>query len=370
MKRSYSVIDLFSGAGGFTVGFVRAGFDPVFAIDNDAPSVETYRANFGPHAVCKDINDVRSFPKADVVIGGPPCQGFSNLGLRLSDDPRNQLWRGFLRCVRLSKPLVFVMENVPPILKSAEYEAIREEAERLGYRVEGRVLHAANYGAPQKRQRAIIIGSRLGDPVFPEETHFDPSKNGHSPNGKKPWTSLREVIGDLPLKPSGENWHIGRNPRPESLTRYKCVPAGGNRWDLYRKRPDLTPQCWIKKVSGGTDLFGRLEWDKPAFTIRTEFFKPEKGRYLHPEAHRPITHREAARIQTFPDDFEFRGSKIEVAKQIGNAVPCLLAYRIAEAVRAMIEGGSDVQSEGRRSVHDQTGRGADKAARVLRRKRR
>ncbi len=105
-----------------------------------------------------------------------------------------------------------------------------------------------------------------------------------------------------------------------------------NRFDLQRLAPDITPECWIKKTSGGTDLFGRLWWNRPAFTIRTEFFKPEKGRYLHPSQHRPITHREAARFQTFPDTFRFCGNKIDIARQIGNAVPPLLAAKIAECV--------------------------------------
>lgn len=99
-----------------------------------------------------------------------------------------------------------------------------------------------------------------------------------------------------------------------------------------KNAPEITPQCWINKPSGGTDLFGRLWWDRPSVTIRTEFFKPEKGRYLHPEKHRPITHREAARIMTFPDNFKFCGTKIEVAKQIGNAVPVKFARKIAEYV--------------------------------------
>lgn len=99
----------------------------------------------------------------------------------------------------------------------------------------------------------------------------------------------------------------------------------------------MTPPCWIRKISGGTDLFGRLWWDRPAYTIRTEFFKPEKGRYLHPTEHRPITHREAARFQSFPDDFKFSGNKIEIAKQIGNAVPPLLASRIAKCVEKLFE---------------------------------
>ena len=112
-----------------------------------------------------------------------------------------------------------------------------------------------------------------------------------------------------------------------------------NRFDLQERAPELVPDCWIRKTSGGTDLFGRLWWDRPAFTIRTEFFKPEKGRYLHPGQHRPITHREAARLQSFPDNFIFCGSKIEIAKQIGNAVPPLLAGRVADAVFRLIAGG-------------------------------
>ncbi len=145
-----------------------------------------------------------------------------------------------------------------------------------------------------------------------------------------------EAIGDLPLEPTGEDLHIGRNPKPMSIERYKAVPEGGNRFDLAANRPDLLPACWKNKASGTTDVFGRLWWDRPAFTIRTEFFKPEKGRYLHPQAHRPITHREAARLQTFPDDFIFEGSKIEIAKQIGNAVPPRLAEAVARAVRRML----------------------------------
>ena len=117
-----------------------------------------------------------------------------------------------------------------------------------------------------------------------------------------------------------------------SLQRYKAVPPGGNRFDLQRNAPELTPPCWIRKTSGGTDLFGRLWWDRPSVTIRTEFFKPEKGRYLHPEAHRPITHREAARLMGFPDDFIFFGTTTEIARQIGNAVPPPLAGALARMV--------------------------------------
>ena len=160
----------------------------------------------------------------------------------------------------------------------------------------------------------------------------------------KPWRTVRDAIGDLPApfgteirdEPPPLNLHFGRTPTSLSLKRYMTIPEEGmNRFDLQRLAPKLTPACWIRKTQGGTDLFGRLWWDRPAFTIRTEFFKPEKGRTLHPSQHRPITHREAARLQSFPDAFRFIGSKIEIAKQIGNAVPPMLSARVADSIFAL-----------------------------------
>jgi DNA (cytosine-5)-methyltransferase 1 len=328
MVSSMRFIDLFSGAGGMTLGFVWAGFEPVFAVDNDESCVKTYEAEFGHHAICESVENVVAYPEAEVIIGGPPCQGFSQLGKHLPNDPRNQLWRYFMTAVESVRPLAFVMENVPQLLKSEEYAEITREARALGYEIEGRLLNAADYGVPQTRKRAIVIASRVGAPMFPSATHAE-----RPTNGLLPWRDVREAIGDLPLEPTGQNLHIGRNPRPKSLERYKSIPEGGNRWAMPW---DLQPACWIKKTRGGTDLMGRLWWGRPAFTIRTEFFKPEKGRYLHPQAHRPITHREAARFQTFPDSFQFRGSKIEIARQIGNAVPPVLAYHVASAVRHIL----------------------------------
>lgn len=335
--RIYTLIDLFSGAGGFTLGFVQAGFVPVFAVELNKDAAETYEANFGPHCVADDINTIGKFPSADLIIGGPPCQGFSNLGSHIANDPRNQLWRHFIRAVEQVHPCVFIVENVPPLLNSEEGQELMREARALGYEVEGRILNSADYGAPQVRKRTIIIGSRVSPVIFPEPTHVDPRKRNLTTEHLNDWVTVRQAIGDLPLVPNDYSLHIGRNPTPMSLERYKHIPPGGNRWDL---PINLMPDCWKKKTKGGTDLFGRLRWDDPSVTIRTEFFKPEKGRYLHPEAHRPITHREAARIQCFPDDFEFKGSKIEIAKQIGNAVPVKLAYAIAKAVHKMLAFGS------------------------------
>jgi DNA (cytosine-5)-methyltransferase 1 len=150
-------------------------------------------------------------------------------------------------------------------------------------------------------------------------------------------------VAGLPLKPSGRNWHNARHPRSLSVERYRTIPnEGEGRFDLARRRPDITPACWLRKKTGSTDVFGRLWWDRPAFTIRTEFYKPEKGRYLHPAEHRPITVREAARCQSFPDEFEFPTdqSMTSVAKQIGNAVPPLLARAIGVKVAEQLEWGS------------------------------
>lgn len=348
-KRKLKVIDLFAGAGGFTLGLCQTGrFEPVFANDFNAYAAKTYNANFGDHCLHGDINDLLAnnsfkFPDAEVVIGGPPCQGFSLLNKRREGDPRKHLWRAFMEVVRRVSPVVFVMENVPELLSSAEFVDIKALAESMGYFVNAGILNAADYGVPQRRKRAIILAGRNGLLPLPTPTHCNTQKTTTLfQAGLLPWETVTRAIIDLP-EPVGIElrvgevsppWdlHFGRTPTKQSLSRYRCVPEGGNRFDLQRKRPDLTPMCWIRKKSGGTDLFGRLWGDRPAFTIRTEFFKPEKGRYLHPKQHRPITHREAARLQSFPDSFKFTGTKIEIAKQIGNAVPPLLGKRVAEVL--------------------------------------
>jgi DNA (cytosine-5)-methyltransferase 1 len=359
--KNLEVIDLFSGAGGFTLGFTEHNktgrsvkFTPVWANDFNKDAVDTYNANFGNHCVHGDINEIinsptRKIPKADIVIGGPPCQGFSLLNRNRSLDPRKHLWIPFMDIVEMSGASVFVMENVPELLSSGEFEDIKERSKRLGFLIKEAKLIAADYGVPQVRTRAFIFGSKIGDPA----SHFPPLRTHYDPRSKKatekslyvenplPWVSVRQAIGNLSApvgttvrgSSGAEALHFGRTPTPTSLKRYKVIPEEGmNRFDLQRLAPDLTPECWIKKKSGGTDLFGRLWWDRPSVTIRTEFFKPEKGRYLHPEQHRPITHREAARFQSFPDEFIFKGSKIEIARQIGNAVAVGMAKQIADAV--------------------------------------
>ena len=340
------LIDLFSGAGGMSLGFhdtrFCGGFTPVLALDNDPSAVKTHELNFDAVAVRASIEDwllSHEVPKADVVIGGPPCQGFSLLNKKRDGDARRALWEPFIEIAERAGARVFVMENVAELYRSPERALIEEKARQHGFQTKAAILNAADYGAPQTRKRTIILGWRGVNavPNFPPApTHSDPRLRSKLPR----WRTVRDVIGDLPSATFGTeigsdetfNLHFGRTPTEKSIQRYQAVPPGGNRFDLQANRPDITPDCWIRKTTGGTDLFGRLWWDRPSVTIRTEFYKPEKGRYLHPEAHRPITHREAARLMGFPDDFKFYGTKVEVARQIGNAVPPDLAGALARTV--------------------------------------
>lgn len=362
-NKKYKLIDLFCGAGGLSLGFSEIfghKFESVWANDFNKFAADTYNRNYGNKCVVGDIVDLLAdpevrIPMADIVIGGPPCQGFSLLNKNRDGDKRRSLWKPYMEVVERSGADIFVMENVPQLLTSDEFEEISSYATQLGfYPLAKAKLCAADYGVPQIRYRAFIIGCRFMDPnkVFPPlKTHYNPNLSSDLNEGyianPRPWTTVRDAIGNLPDPVGTEirkdadsplDLHFGRTPTDVSLRRYKAIPEEGmNRFDLHRIAPEITPECWKRKKSGGTDLFGRLWWDKPSVTIRTEFFKPEKGRYLHPVKHRPITHREAARIQSFPDSFKFTGSKIEIAKQIGNAVPPLLAAQVAGCVEQLLE---------------------------------
>ncbi|MCW2980452.1 MAG: hypothetical protein JWO14_2179 [Solirubrobacterales bacterium] len=377
-----TLVDLFAGCGGMTRGFEDSGeFRSVFAAEFDRDAAATYAANFGDHVAGGPIEDIAVFPAADVVIGGPPCQGFSPLNREAVGFERRGLWREYLRALAAVEPRAFVMENVPELLRSAEFAEFQKRAEALGFKVESEVLNAADFGVPQRRRRAIVIGVREGSIPWPAPTHADPNAGPQpnslplvthrvtkgrglpanpssfvtqrvtndyglppAPGDREPWVTFRSAVDGLPLQPDGRRWHRARNPRPESVRRYKAVPRdGGDRFAMQRNLDraglrDLVPRCWRNKPTGTTDVFGRLWWDRPAITIRTEFYKPEKGRYLHPSAHRPITVREAARLMSFPDDFVLPEdqSMSSIARQVGNAVPPLLAQRIAEALASAL----------------------------------
>ena len=201
MARKYKVIDLFSGAGGFALGFQEAGFLPVLAVEKEPDFARTYAANFGDHVLVGDISQMADRGlldvKADVVVGGPPCQGFSNLTGNRADDPRRALWRYYVDVLRTSECKVFVVENVPNFLSSDEGEGIIREARKLGFHITDDsygILKASDFGVPQNRRRAIIIGSKLGPVALPK------------PNGEQ--TSVREALKGVPLKPSHKDLNV------------------------------------------------------------------------------------------------------------------------------------------------------------------
>lgn len=350
------VLDLFAGAGGLSEGLNSVPgkrFKAVRAVESDSAAAATYTLNHGgqlrnEEIVCGPVyagtienwlheDDV---PEVDVVIGGPPCQGFSTLNRAGVGAHRNELWRRYAETVQKASPSYFVLENVPAFLKSEQWKVFEDALEDgllRDYAIERDVLNAADYGAYQARKRVIVIGHHkdLPAPGLPVATNAGAHKDL--------WEALRDVplavdrIGipdgfvsylgeELPGAFSTRRLHFGRHYTQLSLDRFKAISKnGGSRWEL----PDhLKSNCWRKHNKGTGDVMGRLTWEKPSVTIRTEFFKPEKGRYIHPTEDRVITHYEAALIQGFPESYRWVGTREQIARQIGNAVP----IRLGEAV--------------------------------------
>nr|WTB31476.1 DNA cytosine methyltransferase [Streptomyces sp. NBC_00830] len=438
-----TVLDLFSGCGGFTQGFheFRPGTSPdggpvfhsIAAVEHDRAAAATYAANFGSGRRDENIpparihlEDIEGWKptadelSADVVVGGPPCQGFSALNRVKKGTERNRLWEEYVRVVKEIRPKVFVIENVDRFLKSDEFHNLLKEVSEGGRLAEYRLvdppgheptdteerrikrylLNAADYGAVQARRRAIVIGVRKDlesgrTMAYPAATHVRRPRRGEGGStqtldgidvGLPYWRAVDSVFeesselrlrgtelpdpkkdgADVSARALGvfttRDLHFGRNPEPLSIARYKAIPPGGNRKDLRGKwftvdedgrtrifgEPNpqgvktavayLSTESWDNHNSGTGDVMGRLRLGEPSVTIRTEFFKPEKGRYLHPTAARPITHYEAARIQGFPHDFRWCGSKTDIARQIGNAVPIPLGTAIASSIHAFLRG--------------------------------
>lgn len=364
MSPVYTVVDLFAGCGGLTEGFLRANSDsgrfrPIGAVDSDVDSAATYAANVDDHVFLGSIEEwlegAHHPARADIVLGGPPCQGFSALGKQDVTDQRNTLWEQYVEAVAVLRPRFFVLENVREFLKSEQFAAL-EGACKPGrmleaYEVEPFVLDSSLYGAPQRRRRAIVIGRH----------------RGHQPLGAPPRTpcrpNVRDAFDGLPVEVhrrelpprftefrgrrvpgpfTGDEIHVTRYFTQLSLNRYRSIPPGGNRFDI---PSHLLAPCWRTHRSGAADVMGRLSWDKPSVTIRTEFYKPEKGRYLHPTEHRPITHLEAARLQGFPDDYKWFGSKYSIARQIGNAVPLQLGHALGCHILSALWNSSEFDKE-------------------------
>lgn len=346
---SPKVIDLFAGVGGLSLGFTQEGFDVVLANEYDQEIADSYVANHpSTRMIARDIRDLDikkefgSFRgKVSVVIGGPPCQGFSQKGRRKTiHDERNFLFREFVKVVDTVKPTYFVMENVPNLLTNESglfKNELVELFETLGYAVNAEVLNASNFGVPQNRRRAVIIGKLGSKPVAMPEAAQDRS-------------TVWDAIGDLSFFRSGEG---------ESPTDYRTAPKSNlqvllrndsqklfnhiatNHSNVALERMSLVPPNCTEKVlpaehrtkSIYSGTWTRLNSEGIAPTITTRFDTPSSGQFTHPILDRALTVREAARIQTFPDNFVFVGSKTSQMKQVGNAVPPLLARAIANSIR-------------------------------------
>lgn len=281
-----------------------------------------------------------SVPHVDVVVGGPPCQGFSTLNRAGVGAHRNELWRLYAQTVQKATPSYFVLENVPAFLKSEQWEVFQDALEGgilKDYAIEFDVLNAADYGAFQARKRVIVIGHHkdLPAPGLPAPTHASAHRHLAEALRGVPRAVDRIGLPDGSVQFKGDEFpgyfstrqlHFGRFYTQLSLDRFKAISHnGGGRSEL----PDhLKARCWVSHNKGSGDVMGRLTWEKPSVTIRTEFFKPEKGRYIHPDEDRVITHYEAALIQGFPKDYRWVGTREQIARQIGNAVPIPLGKAI------------------------------------------
>ena len=356
-----TVVSLFSGGGGLDLGFKNSGFNIIWAIDIDKDAVSTYKENLGDHIILGDITKIqeKDIPEADVVIGGPPCQSFSLVGKRRSDDERGQLVWQYLRIINEIRPKCFVFENVVGLksAKTAEGNLVLDELiiafREIGYEVQWSVLNAADYGVPQRRKRIFIVGTREGIKFnFPLPTH-----NEKGNDGKLKWISVEEALGDLPspntdgivkysteplnpyqLKMRENNFddYVTEHSTPKLSELDKMIiehiPVGGNYMDV----PDFVPSQRIKKfkeTGGRTTCYGRLRPDKPSYTINTHFNRPNVGCNIHYKEKRLITVREALRLQGFPDNYKIKSStKRGKHTIVGNAVPPILSQAIANKV--------------------------------------
>lgn len=384
---SYRVMDLFCGTGGFSKGFENTGrYRVVFGLDLLKTSVRTFALNHREALAVAD--DIRALPPAevaarigivrgelDVLIGGPPCQGFSSIRPHRSserEDGRNSLFREFADYVSYFRPGVFVLENVVGLATYSggeTIEAMQEAFAKIGYAVDWRIVNAAHFGVPQKRERLIMLGTALGIPLsFPEPTHLDNSDTiGLQDKAKMllpaqrslfdleaaplpPAVTVMEAIGDLPPVSSGEAataykaspqnvYQRARRRRSHELTLHSSTVHGEKMLEIIRHAgPNIS--CIPKHLitSGFSSCYSRVAADEPSVTITVNFVHPASNRCIHPTQDRALTPREGARLQGFDDDFAFAGTRTEIVKQIGNAVPPLLGQVIAEHVARLLSG--------------------------------
>ena len=344
-KERYGFAEAFCGAGGMSLGLIRAGFNPLFAFDLDERSVETYATQVDPNCRVADAREMngKEILKASgvkkkelpIFAGGPPCQGFSKQkrGAHLGDD-RNTLVLEFSRLVSETKPRFFLFENVAIFGQKRGEKFVREIEDRLkDYELQYSLLNCANFGLAQTRERFVIVGKRRDQKV---------KLRMPVPRSRR-WKTVGEILKGLPEPPNDYSEHPKfsnhQNARvtPINIERFSHVPQGGGWQDIPEP---LRLECHKRvdpKSGGWPDVYGRLRWDGQCPTITGGFDNFSRGRYGHPLKDRPITPREAARIQGFPDSHVFRGTRGAVRSQIGNAVPPPMAEAVGlEILRSLL----------------------------------
>ncbi|WP_299310303.1 DNA cytosine methyltransferase [uncultured Croceicoccus sp.] len=348
-------IDVFSGAGGFSLGAIQAGFEVRAAVENFGHAAATYRKqirnftgrkveffeedilNLSPHKVMDEGGLAPG--DCDLFLGGPPCQGFSShrLGKSGVNDPRNALLYRYFHFLDAVRPRMFLLENVPGLLqpKHAEYlSTFLGLAEDNGYAVrEPIILNAKDFGVPQNRKRVFIVGYdpkavEFAIPWPPHPTHGEPGKLSER-GPLMEWRTSAEVFA-VPAPPNDPNDHHMQH-RAELIEVFRSTPPnGGSRSQSLRTLP-----CHMQH-NGHKDVYGRIDPSKPSPTMTTACINPSKGRFVHPTEHHGITARQAARLQTFPDDFQFEGGLMASGIQIGNAVPVALAKHVVSQLRNVL----------------------------------
>jgi DNA (cytosine-5)-methyltransferase 1 len=322
-KEKIRTISLFSGSGGLDLGLIQTGaYEIVLANDLNKDACATYRLNLGDHIFCGDIRSISAFPSAELVVGGPPCQGFSSANPnRAFDDPRNWLFKEYVRVLDSVKPVAFLMENVSGILtleNGLVFELIKNGFEESGYKISHCVLNAADFGVPQNRNRVILVGVREG-----VKARF----NFPQPVINPPLFGKLQTVADAILKcsPTADdpNHSIGKLTELNA-ERLSHIPPGGSMINC------------PKHLQNGSDLkraMRRLDPTKPSFTI----VHNNCDHYYHPIEPRRITIREMALIQTYPEKYIFCGSKSEQSRQVGNSVPVKLAFHLGLALKDLFD---------------------------------
>lgn len=356
--------DLFAGAGGFSLGAIEAGFEIRAAVEQYGHAVATYKRMIrnktdrsieifdedilalNPHEVMDEAGLVEG--QCDLLLGGPPCQGFSShrLGKAGVDDPRNALLLRYFAFVRAIQPRMFLLENVPGMLHDKHADYLREflsAAEKHGYTLLGpTILNARDYGVPQNRRRVFIVGYDASRVAFdaewpPSRSHGDPEKLDLY-GTLEPWRTSSDAFADEPLPDDENDNHMNHNAELTAV--FESTPINGGS----REQSNRVLKCH-ETHGGHKDVYGRIDPDRPSPTMTTACINPSKGRFVHPTEPHGITARQAARLQTFPDDFVFEGGLMAAGMQIGNAVPVRLAEVLCRYLADVLRASDPARSE-------------------------